>query len=424
MSKLFSALQKEFRLLIRDRIGLALMFLMPVVLVVVITSVQNSTFEMVNDNKINFLVLNTDTGKISKDFISGIIKLGMFDVTETKNNKGADVSELMKNNDALVALVLPQNFSLQLRQKAKQATSTALLDFGIAGDSSRFSKTIQSPDLVFHPVLQKSYRYSINGALQSVMQVTENKLMIEEIYKTINEKEMPQGFETKLMENKIVFNEKFATVNGNKSIPNATQHNIPAWTVFAMFFIVISLGSNMVKEKLSGSFIRLRTLPTSYMLNLIAKQMMYLCVIVLQVIVIFGIGAFLFPKINLPALNIPSDFFALIFVTVICGWCAISYALCIGVFANTQEQANGFGAVSVVLFAAIGGVFVPAFAMPQSFKFIMNLSPLHWCIESYYDLFLTGGTFKNILRNVLPLLASTLIFQLLIFTGLKQKNLI
>ena len=63
---------------------------------------------------------------------------------------------------------------------------------------------------------------------------------------------------------------------------------------------------------------------------------------------------------------IPDSFFALVLVTLICGWCAISYALCIGVIANTQEQANGFGAVSVVLFAAIGGIFVPSFAMPQS----------------------------------------------------------
>lgn len=425
MFKLKSAIVKEFRLLFRDKVGLSLMFLMPVILVIVITSVQNSTFEMVNDNKINFLIVNKDSGSVSLDFISGIQKLGMFKIVESKNtNYVTDFSEEMENEDALVALIIPSNFSFQVNQKIKSATAKALVNFGLNGDTTFKNTNVASPDLIFHPVLQKSYRFSINGALQSVLQLVENKLMIENLYTTINEKEMPEGFESEMIENKIEFSEHFALVNGNRTIPNATQHNIPAWTIFAMFFIVIGLGGNVVKEKLSGSFIRLKTLPTNYFINLAAKQIVYLSVVLMQVTVIFTIGATLFSKLNLPVLNIPSDIFALLLVTITCGFCAISFAMCVGVFANTQEQANGFGAVSVVLFAAIGGIFVPSFAMPQSFKFIMTLSPLHWCLESFYNLFLLGGNLKSIMSNILPLLASIVVFQLLIIIGLKRKNLI
>ena len=122
-------------------------------------------------------------------------------------------------------------------------------------------------------------------------------------------------------------------------IPNASQHNVPAWTIFAMFFMVTSLGSNLVKEKLSGSFIRLKTLPTSYFIALISKQISYLLVTLAQVVVIFSIGVFLFPLIGLPKLNLPSDLVGLLIVSLISGWCAISYAIAIGVFAQTQEQA-------------------------------------------------------------------------------------
>ena len=62
-------------------------------------------------------------------------------------------------------------------------------------------------------------------------------------------------------------------------ILNATQHNVPAWTIFAMFFVVMSLGSSIVREKLSGSFIRLKTLPTNYFIALISKQITYLIVL-------------------------------------------------------------------------------------------------------------------------------------------------
>ena len=144
----------------------------------------------------------------------------------------------------------------------------------------------------------------------------------------------------------------------------------------------------------------------------------------LQAIVIFAMGIVLFPYIGLPPLSLPFDIGGLILVTLICGWCAVSYAICIGIFAKTQEQANGFGAISIVILAAIGGLMVPVFAMPDSFKTIMKISPLHWCLEAYYGLFLEGGKLKDVLINVLPLLAITGFLQLLTLIGLKQKNLI
>jgi ABC-2 type transport system permease protein len=45
MLKLFAAIKKDLRLLMRDKAALAVMFGMPVLLVVIITSIQNSTFK-------------------------------------------------------------------------------------------------------------------------------------------------------------------------------------------------------------------------------------------------------------------------------------------------------------------------------------------------------------------------------------------
>jgi ABC-2 type transport system permease protein len=191
-----------------------------------------------------------------------------------------------------------------------------------------------------------------------------------------------------------------------------------------MFFVVISLGSSVVREKLNGSFVRLKTLPTNYVLALFSKQVTYLFVTLLQAAAIFAIGIYLFPYLGLPKLNLPSDILGLFIVSFICGCCAVSFAILIGVFAQTQEQANGIGAVSIVMMAAVGGLLVPSFAMPQSFQPIIRLSPLHWCLESYYGLFLEGGKLKDILVNILPLLGITVLIQLIALYGLKRKNLI
>ncbi|RYY19254.1 MAG: ABC transporter permease, partial [Chitinophagaceae bacterium] len=186
----------------------------------------------------------------------------------------------------------------------------------------------------------------------------------------------------------------------------------------------ISLGGSVVREKLSGSFTRLKTLPTNYLTALLSKQLTYIAVTFLQAIVIFSIGLWLFPVMGLPKLHLPADLAGLVIVTLMCGWCAASYAICVGVLAKTQEQSNGFGAVSIVLLAAVGGILVPSFAMPTSFRFVMQLSPLHWCLEAYYGLFLEGGNLQDILINILPLLIIIIAIQLVTLFALRRKNLI
>jgi ABC-2 type transport system permease protein len=89
-------------------------------------------------------------------------------------------------------------------------------------------------------------------------------------------------------------------------------------------------------------------------------------------VVIFAIGVWLFPLMGLPALNIPAAWGGLILVTLLTGWCAVSYAICVGTFAKTQEQANGFGAVSIVILAAIGGLMVPSYVVSGPMKALVN----------------------------------------------------
>ena len=258
----------------------------------------------------------------------------------------------------------------------------------------------------------------------SALQIIEGREIVQKLYKSVIEKPMPASMESEIISNSSTITEIPAYRDGSRKIPNSTQHNVPAWTLFAMFFVVISLGGSIVREKQSGSFIRLKTLPTNYSIAMISKQVTYLFITLLQVFVIFSMGIWLFPLIGLPRLTLPSDLLGLFIVSVLCGWSAISYAMCIGVLAHTQEQANGFGAVSIVILSAIGGILVPSFAMPESFEFVMKLSPLHWCLESYYVLFLEQGKFSDLLTSVIPLMIFIIVVQCIAWYSLKRKNLI
>jgi ABC-2 type transport system permease protein len=426
MYKLYATIIKDFRLLTRDKVGLTFMFAMPIVLALIITAVQNSTFELVNHNKIQLLLCNKDTGDASRQLVTAIKKTGMFEeIIMPANEPAGGIITRMHAKDALVALVIPTGFSDNITGTANNIAGNALSSFDIQKDkATNTTKNIYPLTLYYHPVLQESFRESINGTLKGALQLVQSKHIVRSLYLAINEKQIPDSLENEIINNQIPINQIAVSRDGSKRIPNATEHNIPAWTIFAMFFIVISLGSSVVKEKLSGSFIRLKTLPTSYFTALLSKQATYLIVTLLQAATIFALGAWLFPAIGLPVLNLPRDLTGLIIVSLICGWCAVSYAICIGVFSETQEQSNGFGAISIILLAAIGGLLVPSFAMPASFRPVLNLSPLHWCLEAYYGLFLEGGKLKDVLIIILPLLGMIFFMQLIIFYGLKRKNLI
>ncbi|HZG23619.1 MAG TPA: ABC transporter permease [Chitinophagaceae bacterium] len=426
MFKLWATLKKDFRILTRDKVGLTLMFVMPIVLAVVITIIQNSTFQLVNSNKVPLLLSDRDNGPLSAELVATIRKIGIFNM---KQVSAADSNQLiidrMQAKDALVAIIIPEGYSGQTIEKTKGIAGRTLKEFGLETDSVHgASQNLQSVQLYFHPVLQESFRSSIRGALASALQIVESKQIVRNLYFSINEKEMPETVEDEFINNPPLITEISVARNGRRNVPNATQHNIPAWTIFAMFFVVISLGGSVVREKLNGSFIRLKTLPTSYLVALLSKQLTYLVVTLAQAFIIFSIGLWLFPHLGLPPLNLPSDLTGLFLVSLICGWCAVSYSICIGIFAETQEQANGFGAVSIVLLAAIGGLLVPAFAMPASFAGILKLSPLHWCLEAYYGLFLEGGTLKDIVMNIIPLLIMIVVIQFISLWVLKTKNLI
>jgi ABC-2 type transport system permease protein len=417
---------KDIKILLRDRVGLFMMFFMPILLVVVITSVQNSTFELVNNNKVSLILYNRDKGLLGLQLEEGIRKIGLFNILKSDAAAGtADISSRMHARDALVALVIPENFSFSVQKKADDIASRALKDPDSLSSKSFTGDALPDSLLMYyHPVMQASFRQSIEGAMRSAVQVIQGETIVKKLYEEVNQKALPPDLEKLILFTQIPISEIPVSWSGSRTVPNASQHNVPAWTIFAMFFIVISLGGSVVREKNSGSFIRLKTLPASYMYAIFSKQIVYLFVTLLQAAVIFSIGNKIFPFIGLPVLHLPHDIMGLFVVTVVCGYCAVSYAICVGVFSNTTEQSNGFGVSSILILAALGGLLVPSFAMPADLQKIIRISPLHWALEAYYGLFLEGGKLKDIWMNILSLMGITALIQLLTLFGLQKKNLI
>jgi ABC-2 type transport system permease protein len=425
MGKLLASIKKEFLILVNDKVGLLLMYLMPILLVFIITLVQDSTFKLVNENTIEIVVVNNDQGNLGDTLISLLKSSGSFDISEQSNIESTKIQESLLNDDHLLAIEIPSSFSQNLNEKANNISSNMLQEFGIGEETtSKTNEPVLPLSLYYDPVLQESFRFSIVSSIYSYLSALENRLMIENLYTQMGYDEIPDAMEQQFFNNRIGINQISANNAAGEVIPNSTQHNVPAWSIFAMFFMVISLGGNIVKERVSGSFIRLQTIPASFSLVLISKMFMYLVVAITQLAVIFMLGKFIFPFIGLPSLSLPSNILGLIVISVLSALSAISFAMLVGTYAKTQEQASGFGAITVIILAAIGGIWVPTFVMPYYLQQIGKISPMHWCLEGYYALFLKGGDWYLLTPTLIFLILFILACQILIYVKLKIQNYI
>jgi ABC-2 type transport system permease protein len=334
------------------------------------------------------------------------------------------VRDSLEKHNALAFLHIPPGYSQKTISGAERGAQLALRKLGIGEDSiTPLADGPNGLELLYLPVLQKSYVQTMHAAIAGAVEANEKREFIRSMLSRLDSTVSPDSVLSGAPAGISVLDQPLLK-NGRSGIPNASQHTVPAWTLFAMFFIVITMGSEIVRERNSGSFVRMKTMPSGFLVPLLAKQFTFLIVTIIQTALIFSLGVWLFPKMGLPALTLPSNLLPLFLVTLFCGWCAVSYATCVGLFARTQEQTNGFGAVSVVIMAALGGIMVPAFAMPSGMKPILNFSPLHWCLEAYYGLFLEGGGMAELAGYAAPILIIILILQGLILWGLKRTRLI
>jgi ABC-2 type transport system permease protein len=171
-----------------------------------------------------------------------------------------------------------------------------------------------------------------------------------------------------------------------------------------MFFIVIPLTSNIIKEREEGSMIRLHTLPVSYLSIFMAKVGVYLIVCFIQFILMVLAGIFILPLFNIPPLDISNHYFSLIIMVIISSLAALGYGILVGTIARTHQQAAAFGSVSVVILATLGGLWVPIYFFSDVMRKIASFSPLNWAHTGFLDIFLRDASIIDILPAIFKLL--------------------
>ncbi len=400
MYKLWIATYKEMLLLKRDLGGLAILFIMPLVLVITVTLIQDSSFGGNKNVTFPIILIDNDLDEISASIIASLNENDSFEIVTKIDGTPIDetqANELVLKGKYQLAIIIPENLTTNLNTKISQNVAGILEELGVEDESNAIDESyvVQEIKLYFDPAAQLSFKNGIKNAIDKMV----SKLETDAVYKAFqNELEIEGEF----MDSADLF--KFLEVNPLQDDveikPNSVQHNVPAWALFAIFFIIIPLSINVVMEKNQGTFVRLKTSPISFATTIGGKVLVYLTVCLLQFFLMLMVGFYIFPHIGLPEFTINGNYFLLFVMALFSGLAAIGFGILLGTLASTPEQSAPFGATSVVIMAAVGGVWIPVFVMPEFLQIIAKSSPMNWGLNGFYDVIIRNGSFVDILPEI------------------------
>ena len=347
-------IRKELLLLMRDWHALALLFVMPAGFILVMSLALQGRFAADQGVSLSYYLVDQDRSPASEGLVQRLASSK--ELKRLDSDAPLDIQRYEVHEDKVQFLVvIPRGF-------------------GAALDGTPLAVQLQSGPGV-EPAVAELFTARLQG-------------LLAELYLSRRLGALGADMPDPAGAQQLLHVESLYTAGAR---PSSVQQNVPAWLLFAMFFIAIPLSTTWVQERSQGTYARLRTMGASPAQLLAGKLLPYLGITLVQAVLMLMVGVWIVPLLGGGQLTLGHSPLALLCVTLAAGFAAVSYALLIANLVSTAEQATIFTGVANLLMAAIGGIMVPRFVMPPAMQAISLHSPMAWGLEGFLDVFLRQG---------------------------------
>lgn len=168
----------------------------------------------------------------------------------------------------------------------------------------------------------------------------------------------------------------------------AVQQSVPAWLVFGMFFVVIPLAGVLIQERNDGTLTRLANFGVSPTTLLGGKLCAYMLLNWGQLFFMLAVGRVLVPLLGGDALDLHIAALGFVLMVLATSVAAVGLALLIATWTHRFEHAAALGGGLNVVLAAIAGVMVPRALMPPALQTLSASSPMGWALDGLQAVFL------------------------------------
>jgi ABC-2 type transport system permease protein len=406
ISRTLAVAWKEIQLLAKDRGGLAVLFLLPLLF----SALYGSINLQVNrpDGGIVLLdvgLVNQDDGIFGQEIAKALKGIDELDV-ETFDSV-ADGEQQVAEGKATAAIVIPAGFTQDI--DAYTSTSVDVIVDPAQPEAATIVTGIME-QVVAEVTIWGEVQYGVRTVLDESgllagASVEEQRAVGAQTMGAI----MTQLSELRRTPAIVVASEDLegASVTFEGAIQTFFAYLFPAITVMFVFFVVSSAASSLLAERETGTLRRLLAGPIPPGAIIAGKMLAFGLLVCLQLAVLFAVGSIFF---GMPLGKSPVG---LVLLSLVVALVANAMGMLIAALAKTSKQADNVGVVLGFVLAGVGGCVGLAAPITRLGGFISvlgQLTPHAHAVEGYYSLMAENATVFQILPQVGILLGMAIVF--------------
>lgn len=393
MRGLIALVEKDLRLLVRDRLALLLLFLAPVV---VMSSAGFSLSTLYRSSRHLLPVSDLDGGEAAIEIVEALRKAPELEILPVSPDEARHL--VARTSRAGGALVIPEGFTRNLRASEPVALllwidpvkHLEVLKIRAAVERTRAALV----------TARVAARIAVVQVLTHAGEVDFEAVSDDSI--ALAERLVGADTEAKT----VALTEK--SVFGGPTEFNTFDQNVPGFSVtFLLLGMLFGVGLGLLDEREWGMTYRLAASPVPRAYLLAGKMLSRFALGLLQMAVLFAFGRIAFgislgPSLPVLGLVILSITFA-----------SAAFGLLAAALAPTRDAILSVGTIAVVAMAAIGGCWWPMTIEPLWLQKLAHVFPTAWAMGAFNDLMLRGRPPVEVLPAVAALLGFGFLYLLL-----------
>jgi len=194
---------------------------------------------------------------------------------------------------------------------------------------------------------------------------------------------------------------------------------VPGMVVLFVFLSASVVARAIYEERKAGSLRRLLAAPLTRSELMLGKMTPIFLLTLVQIVVIFAVGAFILPLLGIGRLGIGEDPFAWAVSSIVIALCSTCLGIMIAAIARTEAQISGLSNALLWVAGFLGGALVPAFMIQQIpvLAVLSRLVPQSWANATYNAILARGASLAEVLPNLGVLLVFSAVF---FFIGVRR----
>ncbi len=204
-------------------------------------------------------------------------------------------------------------------------------------------------------------------------------------------------------------------VGAIKSI-NPANWVIPGYLVMFVFFTAALSAERLVRERQNHTLERLLASSVSKEALLCGVYLGTILKGLVQIVIFWGTGIFLYH------LQLGSEPFTVILISILVTLMAAAFSLMLGTLIKTERAASSIGVLASLILAPLGGCWWPLFITPRWMQNMALFTPHGWATTSFNKLLLYGGNFHDVIPGMLALAGFGLAFAVIAVTRFRTSS--